>query len=50
MRASEAAHEEFCVRYVLWLLLLCPMAAAVTCPTNQQKDDNALIQIEQSWA
>jgi ketosteroid isomerase-like protein len=38
------------VKYALWLLLLCPVAAAVTCPTNQQKDGNALVQIEQNWA
>ena len=38
------------MKYALWLLLLCPLAFAVPCPTNQQKDGNALAQIEQSWA
>jgi hypothetical protein len=38
------------VKQVLWILLLCPVAAAVTCPTGQAKDQAALIQIEQTWA
>jgi Domain of unknown function (DUF4440) len=38
------------VKYALWLLLLCPLASAVPCPTNQPKDGNALVQIEQTWA
>ena len=40
------------MRYALslLLLLLCPMASAVPCPTNQQKDGNAPVQIEQNWA
>jgi ketosteroid isomerase-like protein len=38
------------VRHALWLLLLCPLAAAVPCSPTQQKDGNALIQIEQNWA
>jgi ketosteroid isomerase-like protein len=50
MRASEPGREESCVRYVLWVLLLCPLASALPCPTNQQKDGSALAQIEQNWA
>jgi len=38
------------VKYGLWILLLCPLAAATPCPTGQAKDGNALIQIEQTWA
>ena len=38
------------VKYALWILLLCPLAAATPCPTGQAKDGNALIQIEQTWA
>jgi len=38
------------VRLALWLLLLCPMAAASSCPTGQAKDGDALIQAEQTWA
>jgi ketosteroid isomerase-like protein len=34
---------------MLWILLLCPMAHAA-CPTAQPKNENALIQIEQTWA
>ena len=37
------------MRYVLWIVLLCPLAAA-TCPTGQVKDSSTLIQIEQTWA
>lgn len=50
MGASEAAREESCVGYALWLLLFCPIASAVPCPTNQPNDGNALVQIERNWA
>jgi len=33
----------------LWVLLLCPLAFGVDCPT-QAKDENALVQVEQTWA
>lgn len=40
------------MRYASLLLLLCPIASALPlpCPTNQPKDGNALVQIEQNWA
>lgn len=38
------------MKHTLWILLLCPLAAAAPCPTGRAKDGNALIQIEQSWA
>lgn len=38
------------MRYVWWIVLLCPLAGAATCPTGQVKDGSALIQIEQTWA
>ena len=41
---------ETTVKYVLWMLLLCPLAYAAPCPTAQSKDGNALIQTEQAWA
>ena len=38
------------MRYVLWIVLFCPLAGAATCPMSQVKDSSALIQIEQTWA
>jgi len=38
------------VKYVLWIFLVCPFAGAAPCPTNQAKNGDALIQIEQTWA
>ncbi len=38
------------MKSALWMLLLCPLAYAVPCPTGQAKDGNALVQIEQTWA
>jgi predicted GNAT superfamily acetyltransferase len=38
------------VKHTLWILLLCPLAAAAPCPADQAKDGKALIQIEQTWA
>ena len=35
---------------LVWLLMLCPMAGAATCPVEQSKDGSALIQNEQAWA
>ena len=37
------------MKKILWILLLCPTAHAA-CPTAQPKEENALIQIEQTWA
>jgi len=37
------------VKQVLWLLVLCPLAQGMNCPA-QAKDENALIQNEQTWA
>jgi hypothetical protein len=34
----------------VWLLMLCPMAGAATCPVEQTKDGSALVQNEQAWA
>ncbi len=38
------------MKYVLWMVLLCPLAGASACPTGQAKDGNALVQIEHNWA
>ena len=38
------------MKYALWAVLLCRLAAAAPCPAGQAKDSNALIQIEQNWA
>src|SRR4051794_18303283 len=38
------------VKQFLWILWLCPVVAAVTCPTVQAKDEATLIHIEQMWA
>ena len=38
------------MKYVLCLLLLCPLSFAVPCPTGEARDGDALIQIEQAWA
>lgn len=38
------------VKHAWWILLLCPIAYAAPCPSGQPKDDNALVQIEQTWA
>ena len=38
------------MKYALWIVLLCPLAAAAPCPAGQAKDRDALIQIEKSWA
>jgi ketosteroid isomerase-like protein len=35
---------------LLWLLTLCPRIYAASCPTNQPKDENALVEIEKTWA
>ena len=41
---------EITVRYLIGMLLLCPLAYAVPCPTAQVKDGSALVQTEQTWA
>jgi uncharacterized protein DUF4440 len=38
------------VRYFLMLLILSPLMYAAPCATDQSKDENALIQIERTWA
>lgn len=39
------------MKNVLWIVMLCPLAAAAApCPGGQTKSGNALIQIEQTWA
>jgi predicted GNAT superfamily acetyltransferase len=38
------------VKYALWVMLLCGLAAAAPCPAGQAKDGNALIRMEQNWA
>jgi ketosteroid isomerase-like protein len=42
--------EESDVKYALWVLLLCPLAVAAPCPTDTARENNVLIQIEQTWA
>lgn len=38
------------MKYALWVLLFCPLAVAAPCPTGTARNDNVLIQIEQTWA
>jgi ketosteroid isomerase-like protein len=38
------------VKYALWMLLLCPLAVAAPCATGEARDNDALIQVEQTWA
>jgi ketosteroid isomerase-like protein len=38
------------VKYALWLMLFCPLAFGSPCPTDQTKDEAALVQAEQKWA
>lgn len=38
------------MKHMLWILLLCPAACAVACPTGQPKDETMLVQIEKKWA
>ncbi|MCU1304816.1 MAG: nuclear transport factor 2 family protein [Candidatus Sulfotelmatobacter sp.] len=40
------------VRYAmwLWLLIFCGVAYAAPCPAGQTKDEDALVQIEKTWA
>src|ERR1700756_2783992 len=38
------------VKHALWLLLLCPLTHAVSCPSGQAKDEGALVEIEHRWA
>jgi ketosteroid isomerase-like protein len=50
MGRAGGSREESCVKHALWVLWLCPLAAAAPCPTGQAKDGKALIQIEETWA
>jgi len=34
----------------LWLVIFCPLAYAAPCPAGQARGENALIQIEHTWA
>ncbi len=47
---KRAAREVRCVKYALWIVLLCPMALAASCPSGQAKQESVLIQTEQTWA
>ena len=38
------------MRYFLLVLILSPLMHAAPCATDQSKDENALIQIERTWA
>jgi len=38
------------VKHVLWVLLLCPAAGAVTCPTGQARNEATLVEMEKTWA
>jgi ketosteroid isomerase-like protein len=38
------------VKFVFWMCLVCPLAAAAPCPAGRTKSGEALIQIEQTWA
>ena len=38
------------MKHILWVLLLCPAAGAVACPTGQARDEAELVQIEKKWA
>jgi hypothetical protein len=38
------------MKFVLLVILLCPLMYASPCPTGQTKDEATLIQIERTWA
>ena len=38
------------MNHIIWILLLCPVAVAVTCPMEQAKNEAALAEIEKTWA
>jgi hypothetical protein len=42
--------QEAIVNHIIWILLLCPVAVAVTCPMQQAKNEAALVEIEKAWA
>ena len=50
MRSAGNQLLEFPVRYFLMILILSPLTYAAPCATDQPKDENALIQIERTWA
>jgi len=50
MRSAGNQLLEFPVRYILMMLILSPLMHAAPCATAQSRDENALIQIERTWA
>ena len=38
------------MKHLVWVLLLCPAAGAVTCPSGQARNEAALVEIEKTWA
>ncbi len=38
------------MKYIVWILLLCPAATAAPCPAGQAKDEATLAAIEKTWA
>jgi hypothetical protein len=50
MRAAGNQLLEFPVRYIVMMLILSPLLYAAPCAIDQSKDENALIQIERTWA
>ncbi len=38
------------MKHVLWILLWCPAVLASPCPKDQAKNNDALVQIEKTWA
>jgi ketosteroid isomerase-like protein len=38
------------MKYLIWMLLLCPLAHGAACPQSQPKEESTLAQAEQSWA
>jgi hypothetical protein len=46
----SASAKERDLKFVWWVLLLCPLAVAAPCDRGEAKHDAALIQTEQRWA
>ena len=38
------------MKYLIWVVLLCPLAYGAACPQGQAKEEAALVQAEQTWA
>lgn len=38
------------MKYLIWMLLLCPLAYGAGCPRGQAKEASTLVQAEQTWA